>query len=248
MKEFYHASRDINFLRSFLREGAKAIGKGVGGQQNGFYVHNNKKSALEHIKFLNERKKALSPEGGLIVGVKVDEKKMKYPDWQFDYEANTEVLPLLQNYAPVVVKTLMTIQLPHLKIYSAHKTNRYGRFLIEAEKEGEIFQKAISPVDPGTTDFTETWQKVFDTLCQTPSIKKEYDTLLKSSLFSCKKYIGEKALPVSFLSYIQPTADGKYKETILYTDEKPKEQQVCPFFKVYSARVSSPSQKESAER
>ena len=36
MKEFFHASRDPNFLYSFLKEGAKAIGKGVGGQKKGF--------------------------------------------------------------------------------------------------------------------------------------------------------------------------------------------------------------------
>ena len=74
MKQFFHASRDIKFLRSFLREGAKAIGKGVGGQKTGFYVYENKKNTLSHIQFLDRQKKILSSKGGLIVGVKVEEK------------------------------------------------------------------------------------------------------------------------------------------------------------------------------
>ena len=248
MREFFHASRDVNFLRSFFREGAKAIGKGVGGQKTGFYVYNSKEEALNHIKFLNNQKKTLHPDGGLIVRVRVDEKDLKYPDWQFDYESNTEVLPLLQNYASLVTKTLLTIQVPHLKIHSASKTHRYGRFLIEAEKDGKMIQKAISPADSYVTDFTAIWQKVFDTLCKKASIREEYDVLLKESLFSCKKYVGEKTLPVSSLSYIQPTTSGEYKETILYTDRRPKEQQVCPFLQVYLARTSSYQKKKEVER
>ena len=242
MKEFFHASRDISFLKSFFRDGVKAIGKGVGGQKTGFYVYNNKENALEHIKFLNQ-KKMLGSDGGLIVGIKIEEKDLKYPEWQFDYERNPDILSLLEDYSPLVIENIKKIR----GINGVRKTNRYGRFEIAMERDHQIIKRLASPIDP-RTDFTAIWQKTFDQLCKNPLFKKEYDILLSRSQFSCKKYTGKKNLPISFLSYIHPTKDGQYKETILYTDEKPPEKQVCPFLKVYLAQTLSRQKKAGIER
>ena len=231
MKEFFHASRDIKFLKSFLHEGAKAIGKGVGGQASGFYVYSNKKLAVEHFNFLKNKKAISDHQEGILVAIKVDEKDLKYPDWQFDYEANPDVIGLLENFAPMVVNALKKIK----GIKNAKKTKRFGRFEIEFQKRGKIISKAISPIDPEITDFTGIWQKTFDTLCQNPIFRHEYNALLATSTHTCKKYTGKKPLSVSYLAYMYPQT-GKFKEIPLYTDELPKEKQVCPFIQTHLAR------------
>ena len=53
---FWHAGDPRTpALKSFLDEGVKAIGKGVGGQSSGFYVWNNKKGADTHFDYLFKR-------------------------------------------------------------------------------------------------------------------------------------------------------------------------------------------------
>ncbi len=248
MKEFFHASRNIRYLKSFFREGAQAIGMGMGGQDYGFYVFENKKSAKNHMDFLKKYRNPLHPQGGILVGVKVDEKELNYPLWQFDYEAVPDLLPLLDQNKDLVIHALMNTPFEKIKVFDAKKTDRYGRFLIDAEKNGERFQKAISPADPGFTGFISLWQKTFDTLCQNPQFKKEYDALLKDSPLAAKKYTGEDSLPVSYLSYMQPQKDGHLKEIVLYTDSKPKEKQSCPFLKVILAQAGLEDQKKTSPR
>ncbi len=240
MKEFFHASRDIKFLKSFLHEGAKAIGKGVGGQASGFYVYNNKKLAIEHFSFLKNKGYISDNQEGILIGIKVDEKDFKYPDWQFDYEANPEIIGLLENFAPLVVSALKKIK----GIKNAKKTKRFGRFEIEMQQRGKLISKAISPADPEITDFTGIWQKTFDLLCQNPIFKNEYNALLLSSKHSCKKYTGKKPLSVSYLAYMHPQT-GKFKEIPLYTDELPKEKQVCPFIQTYIAQQALQKKKRN---
>ncbi len=248
MKEFFHASNNIHSLRSFFREGAKAIGQGLGGQKKGFYVFERKTYALSHLYFL-EGKKQLNDKGGMIVGIKVNKKDIKYPEWQFDYEGLLDVLSLLEKYAASVIKTLPQIKTKDIKILSCRKTPRFGRFLVTAEKKGELIQKAISPADLGNTGFIGIWQKTFDFLCQhNPSFRKDYDDLLLDTPLSCKKYTGQSPLPVSYLSYMQLQPNGELKETVLYTDEQPKEKQSCPFLKTLLAQASLKRPQKSIEK
>jgi len=233
MKEFFHASRDIKFLKSFLHEGVKAIGKGVGGQASGFYVYESKKLATKHFSFL--KNKGIIPNsslGGILVGIKVDENDLKYPDWQFDYESNPAVIGLLNKYAPLVEDALNKIK----GIKSAKKSKRFGRFEIEYRQRGKIISKAISPADPEITDFTGIWQKTFDDLCKISFFRKEYNALMADDSHTCKKYTGKTPLPVTYLAYMQPLPNGNFKEIPLYTDKLPKEQQICPFIKTYLAQ------------
>lgn len=249
MKEFFHGSYNIQYLKSFVHNGAQPIGCGEGGQEQGFYVFESKKLAINHLYFLKNNKKRLSDQGGMIVGIKIKEEDLKYPDWQFDYEALADVSPLLEKYAASVIKTLLQIETQTLKILSARKTPRFGRFEVHYKQKGKLIQKMISPVDPGNTGFIGVWQKTFDALCNNnPSFKKDYDDLLLDSPLACKKYTGFYSLPISYLSYMQPQPDGSLKEIVLYTDEQPKEKQSCPFLKTLLAQASLKRPQKSIEK
>lgn len=87
---FYHVSRhsDPELLKSFYNKGALPIGKGVGGQKDGFFVHMDEESALAHILFLDNQ---LTDAGKtIVIGVDVNESDLKYPKWQFDFEYQAE--------------------------------------------------------------------------------------------------------------------------------------------------------------
>jgi len=78
---FYHFSSNLEAKDSFIKEGAKPIGKGVGGQTDGFYCWTKECGIFSRLFHLNTSE-------GLIVCVKENKKNIKYPDWQLDTEGS----------------------------------------------------------------------------------------------------------------------------------------------------------------
>lgn len=67
---FYHARNHLNNADSFIKEGAKPIGKGVGGQTDGFYCWSRKGNFFCRLF-------ALEKNDGLLVCVQ-ENKKMSH--------------------------------------------------------------------------------------------------------------------------------------------------------------------------
>ena len=91
MITFYHVSTEVESFKSFFREGAKSIGRGVGGQTDGFYVLASKEAAERHIRFLENNinaEKNLKNKEAMIIGVTIPKSSISYPLWQEDYEAS----------------------------------------------------------------------------------------------------------------------------------------------------------------
>jgi hypothetical protein len=232
--EFYHISRDVSFMKSFLNDGAKAIGKGAGGQKTGFYVWPTRKLADKHINYLDDES---AKEGGLLVGVRIPRALIQYPDWQIDYEADECLTPLFAKYHDDI------LNLKNFPISDGDKTEQYSvsrampyvpvgaGYCCEPLSFG--FELRVKTEGAAGVEQTGRLQGICDALCQrNENFRKDYNQLLQERIALGKtalKYTGEKPLQISHLSLIQGDQKGKFEETVLYTDQKPKEKQVCPF-------------------
>lgn len=78
---FYHFSARSEAKESFIKEGAKPIGKGVGGQTDGFYCWTKEAGIFSRLFHLKESE-------GLIVCVHENKKNITYPMWQLDTEGS----------------------------------------------------------------------------------------------------------------------------------------------------------------
>lgn len=96
----WHATNDANTLKSFLDNGAKAIGKGFGGQTDGFYVWSKKRGANSHFShFLaTDDYGNNTVSEGLLIGTQIKKNDVTYPNWQFDLELGKVLNPLLFKY------------------------------------------------------------------------------------------------------------------------------------------------------
>ena len=248
--EFYHVSNDVHFMKDFLDNGAKAIGKGVGGQKTGFYVFPTRKQAEKHVVFKDKIRMSngntmggnFSKDGGLLVGVRIPKQLLRCPDWQIDYENAKCLAPLFEKYRDKIeelknipVQTKLGIQnysmrkrLPDpLDPSRFYKPSRF-RYIYGKTEIRESFG-----LDDEGAEKSGLIQAICDNLCRDHAdFRNEYNQLLKEVAQSGKgtlKYTGEKTLPISHLSLIQGDQKGNFEETVLYTDQKPKEKQVCPF-------------------
>lgn len=244
--EFYHISDDVHFMKDFLDNGAKAIGKGVGGQKTGFYVFPTRKKAEKHISFKDTYGRNpeyygsdFSKDGGLLVGVRIPKQLIQYPDWEIDYEGNEVLIPLFAKYQDAILNTKdFTVQtddgeIKHYSIVRANPVEEAGRSFKYQNLNNDRNSGYFHVVSDGGTIYTPYIQGLCGTLCKNnPEFRKDYNLLLKKVVQSGKaslKYTGEKPLTISHLSLIQTDTKGKFEETVLYTDQKPKEKQVCPF-------------------
>ncbi len=115
---FYHVSTEIDSFKSFFREGAKAIGSGIGGQKGGFFVWSNKKAAENHIRFLNEdpfADKLLKNNEAMIIGVKIPKKTFSYPLWQQDMEKSFGIFRLWIKYGDFLNNHAHNLDIPFVK-------------------------------------------------------------------------------------------------------------------------------------
>ena len=232
----WHTTDDDTALKSFLNDGAKAIGKGYGGQQDGFYLWNNKGSAVCHFCDFLYRGEVGE---GLLIGLEVDRKKMVYPDWQFDVELSAGLNPLLFKYKDEVT------QIKDLK----YKDEDGDERTIESISLGRLATEKRCPfcfktsgcyccysIADGCLGGVDLFQAVIDKMCENPDFRREYDELLQKSVSGNKrlavKYCGKKPLPIDRVSYIRKGKEGDPVEEKLYTSEASKERQVCPFLKL----------------
>lgn len=236
----WHVSDDDTTLRSFMNDGAQAIGKGYGGQKKGFYAWNNKGSAVCHFcDFLYEHEAG----EGLLIGVEVDKKKMTYPDWQFDVELASGLSPLLFKYKDEITK------IKDLKYKNEDEEERTIESIslgkLATEKKCSFCFKTNGcyccyAIANGYLGGVDLFQAVIDKMCENPDFRKEYDELLQKSVSDRKrlavKYCGDKPLPIDRVSYIRKQKEGDPVETELHTSAVSKEKQVCPFLKMGMAK------------
>ena len=112
---FYHVSTEVDDFKSFFREGATAIGKGVGGQTDGFYVWTNEKAADQHIRFLYEdpfADKVLKNDEAVIVAVSVPKASLSYPVWQQDMEKGVDIFKLWIKHGNFINENADNLDIP----------------------------------------------------------------------------------------------------------------------------------------
>ncbi len=240
----WHTSRDVDVLKSFLDEGAKPTGKGLGGQKSGFYVWSKKRSAISH--FTDALYEDVSGEG-LIIGTKVKKSEIMYPNWQFDIELAAVLNPLLFKYINQItkIKDLVYLEngekriIPQIATVTTTSKEECNLQCIKANGKPGYFLDG--PHTGGDTYHLNVWQALIDELCKNADFCKDYNRYLQVAATHptksfALKYCGKEPLPIDEVSHIQKDAEGNVKETILYTSSVPKEQQVCPFVKIGMTR------------
>ncbi len=243
----WHTSRDSESLRSYLNEGALPTGRGLGGQKDGFYVWNNKESAISHFdEFLYKNETG----NGLLIGVKVDKDNITYPDWQFDMELSKELNSLFFKYKDTIsqIKDLeYKDQKGQNQIIKSFSLSRF------ATKENCLFKisgydgwssSCLAIGDDNGIIGVDMWQSLADRMCKNPEFRKDYNKLLQESTTTSKrlalKYCGKDPLAVDEAIHIQKDEKGIVTETPLYTSSLDKEKQVCPFLKMGMDRKKGP--------
>jgi len=230
----WHTADSIFSFESFLNNGAQPTGNGYGGQSKGFYVWNQKKYAVSHFAdFLAE---GLNAET-LLVGVKVDRKDIKYPDWQFDLEVSKEINPLLFKYQDRVaeIKGLKCTDAEGKEYVvdmiekNPYTTKDHCLFTFKAGNLGCTF---------GFGDGAEKLyvaQAIIDKMCEDKDFRDDYNRLLRASVNgpnrSALKYCGKDALFINEVSYIQKKEHTQPVEHVIYRAEKasdkPQAQKLC---------------------
>ena len=232
----WHVSQDADALKSFLNNGAQAIGTGRGGQTNGFYVWSKKEGAVSHFSdFLSEG----TTGDSLLISVSTHIKKMTYPDWQFDIEGAQLLNPLLFKYKEQI-KNLKNLEYldgdgKQCIIRSISTTNyttqnncSFSFRCYPSRFTTQVIGDAGLNVD--------LFQAVIDKMCEDPNFLKDYNELLQQSAASSEhlalKYCGRSPLPINEAIYIQKDEKGKVIETPLYASSADEKRQPCPFVKM----------------
>ncbi|MBR4926716.1 MAG: hypothetical protein IKY98_00135, partial [Alphaproteobacteria bacterium] len=197
---FYHFSEQLNSADSFIKEGAKPTGKGVGGQTDGFYCW-TKKGGL-YLRLL-----ALKKDKGLLVCVQANKKNFTYPLWQLDTEDHMGGLfKNIQKYASFLEKkaTHLNIETPdnilvNMKTITDFQYSRQNylsyyqdNIIVHGRSQtGEPSQYALplynsNPDKTGWTNGTldaGLRQLFVDYLCQNcPEFKEEYNNHMHECL------------------------------------------------------------------
>lgn len=256
---FWHATTDSRALKSFLNDGAKAIGKGLGGQSGGFFAWNSHDKAYSHLtKFLFNKKDSGE---GLLVGTNVDIKQISYPIWQFDLENCYILNPLLIKYKDEIinVKNLTyTTKQGKSKTVDFLRTGRYfdtDFCSFRIEEKNNCFERTVFFTENDTEDL-DLYQALIDKMCKHKDFRQDYNKILIESVLDTNgtkllnflqeagythfndigygfKYCGKKPLNIDEVFYIKKNGQNIFKETQLYTSSECKEKQICPFLKMY---------------
>ena len=252
---FYHVSTEVAAFKSFFREGAKAIGKGVGGQVDGFYVWTNEKAAEDHIRFLHEdpfADKVLKNNEAIIIGVSVPKESLSYPVWQQDYEKNSGLFDLCVLHAECLKNKAHNLNIPipeqdrplgwnfdKITDLSYNEEGKY--FLFEGvDKKEKKWRKRFSDSSFWDAEDSIKWQILTDWFCQNnPDFKKDYNNLMQKicsdGKISALKYTGTEPLAITKAEYVKVNADGSIKKTPVLNTSKGKNQ-VCPFLTLIQTR------------
>lgn len=218
---FYHFSQNMSDLDSFIKNGAQPIGKGVGGQTDGFYCWTKENGFLSRLLTLNKSE-------GLLITIKEHKVNLSYPLWQLDTEGDMGGLfKNTQAYAPFLEKNAqnLNIKMPdnvssHLQTITGMHYNRipdsngYQDEVIFTgiSKTGER-EKHIVPVyhsNPNKNGWHGGFgtaglrQILVDYLCQNhPQFKEEYNKHMlnciqnnKGKLAEAIKYTGQAPLKI----------------------------------------------------
>ncbi len=264
---FWHATTNSDVLKSFLDDGAKAIGKGVGGQSSGFYVWNNKEKAVSHLtKFLFKKRNSTK---GLIIGTKIKKSEISFPIWQFDLENCYILNPLLIKYQDQIIniKNLQYIPARHFnkdEIKTVDFVKR-GRFFEDdlcsfvIEEKPTSFKRTVFFTENETEDL-DLYQALINKMCENNIFKQDFDKILFESALDTNainlknflihagytqfndigygfKYCGNKPLRINEIFYIKKDDKGQNITTQIYTSSVCKEKQICPFLNMYFANV-----------
>ncbi len=212
MITFYHVSTDVNAFKSFFREGAKAIGTGMGGQTDGFYVWVTEKAADRHILFLDRNPKSekeLVNKEAIIIGVKVPIKTVSYPLYQLDKEASRGLFRLFVKYGDFINDKAHDLDIPfsleekpfgwdfskftgfsfEKRNSNLSKKNYYHICFNGLNEQNKEKMKAlirgedILDEDGDSPEDSVKFQVLTDWLCQNNSdFKKEYDALMHENI------------------------------------------------------------------
>ena len=239
----WHTANNSDSLKSFLDKGALPVGKGEGGQTDGFYAWNKKEAATSHFQnFLHKE----SAGEGLLVGVAVDPSEITYPRWQFDLELSRELNPLFFKYKDQIgqIQNLEYMEDGKKKTISSMRPTfraTEDNCVIQFKENHRLFSLAVGQ-DNGIRG-VNVFQALVDTMCENPEFRQDYDKLLRDSLQKSErlaiKYCGKEALPVAEVSHIQKEAEKPASEEKLFTSSQKKERQVCPFLKMALNRLKN---------
>lgn len=252
----WHISDNTSSLTSFLREGAKSVGIGEGGQQNGFYVWSDKVTALKHAKAMLNGMFTNKPikETALLIGVPVNKKDIQYPAWQLDLEATKGLFDLWCQYGDFLNKHAQNISIP------VHSSSREWKDIetitkISYEKiikkEPNIYEEFIhfhlkrkdgrethkimwEDIDNGADTFKA--EAITRYLCENnPLFLNKYNALLEHIAYTGEtaslKYTGKQPLKVDNISLLKKEKDETIKEYPLHIEKENPEMTICPLTK-----------------
>ncbi|MBR5130880.1 MAG: hypothetical protein IKV03_06645 [Alphaproteobacteria bacterium] len=237
---FYHISQNLSDLESFIKNGAQAIGKGVGGQTDGFYCWTKKEGFFSRLF-------ALKKNEGLLITVKENKQNFTYPLWQLDTEGNMGGLfKNIQTYVPFLEKNANNLNIKTqndlLSDMQTITSMQYSRDTLPhyyqdniifkgISKDGEKTQKTI-PVYNSDPD-KQYWcggiysagfrQILVDYLCQNhPQFKEEYNRHMLNCLQDTNKniaikYTGTSPLKIDSARKVGLSETYQYIEEVLYT-------------------------------
>ncbi len=237
--EFFHVARNVGTAVSFKHDGAMPIGKGVGGQSDGFYCSTNLQSAKGIIRFISkgvqiidddgiyELIEPFSPKGGLLVSVRVPLEDIKYPVWQIDTETNSVLENLIAAHSDVAIGvgefSFMNVpgKKETIRLLRQSGTNK---FYFEAKYQNYLVTLDLKEPDLGNNNSNGSGfiQALIDAMCQqSQKFLQEYNRLLRRCAINHKehtaiKYTGKKSLPVSGLIWIKPDKEGNFTQKQLY--------------------------------
>ena len=254
---FYHVSTAVEAFKSFFREGAKPVGKGFGGQSDGFYVWTSEAAAEDHIRFLKDGAwayKELEGDEALIIGVTIPKSTISYPDWQQDMEHNRGLIQLAFNYSDVLNEKAhhLNIPLPKEKRpfgwffktitgISVRNCFRQDALLFEGvDDTGKVSHKIFMNTPPWDSDDSVKFQILTDWLCQnSPRFKEDYNRLMhhlisQTKEFTALKYTGLKPLTITSAKYVKVNEDGSFIKSDFFN--APRKEQVCPFLTLAALR------------
>jgi len=235
--EFFHISASADFASDFMNTGARNIGRGQGGQSDGFYVWTNRTAAYKHIVFKNritplKKTSDFQNAAGLLVGITVPTESIKYPTWQLDLESATGLEELWFKHRDFLNKHAHDLHIPLNAAQSddgkfTHLTGLSYEFcegddccpVIWLERQHHTGGFGLKKMRLGyfetTIQNSGLCQLVTDYLCQNdPAFLRDYNALLQAKLKSpadtALKYTGTIALPVSSLERIQITGPTSF--------------------------------------
>lgn len=214
--QFYHIHKTHNLSR-FLNGRTNYVGKGHGGQTDGFFVWTTRDKALEHIRFLNEE---LRDHDGLMVTVEVDKASVKSPEWGMDIEREPDLAWLMEQHTDEI----LTLKNVPFKLFDKDemldvvgKGEKFGTFqLMVHSMPKKRFTQSVH------NDISVTWvgafQAIHDRMCAlSPDYLKGYNILMQNEVNKPTgmglKYMGKKPLKVVELQTIHMKPDGSFDFT-----------------------------------